>query len=274
MKRPAVFFIALLAFASDAEASYRYTYVPKTVSPTVYSLLYSRKEKCSSGEKVPYPGQKHGACVSCPRGSYMIDETAKKAGCFVCPEGTLTALSHGLPVCLSLFPVTDGKAKGPKGRAVKREEIARMVSGLGADYKTGGLVKQKSVEEEKTFRKKAPLRNVCPSLYPDDPRAERQTEICKRLAEQNDFLCPYVEQGPDGQWLCRACPKNAPYKGENGGCFTCPYGEEMVSLPDGRSVCASDAPKPEKKILPPKKGKKASPKAKKSTKRPAKKRRS
>lgn len=247
MIRLAVLTAFSVLFAFEASASYKYAYVPKAVFPTVYGLLYSRRDKCAAGEKVPYPGQQHGACVSCSRGVYMIDETVKKASCFLCPDGTLTALNDGLPVCLSLYPVVNGKALTPKGTPVGKDELRRMASTLGADYKVAGSAEKTEKEEGKTFRNKKPLRNVCPSAYPDDPKAERQTEICKRLALQNDFLCPYVEQNADGQWVCRACPKNAPYKGENGGCFTCPYGEEMVSLTDGRSVCASEAPKPEKK---------------------------
>lgn len=239
--------ILLLFFVlfSESAAAYTYSYVPKTSVPVIYNFLYRKREKCQTGEKQAYPKQ-IGACVSCPENSvYLIDDTKNKAFCFRCPTGTLLAKKDGYPMCLSLYPVVDGKAVKPGGRAVSDSELERMALSLGAAYKT--TLPPKKNTDAKTFRNKEPLKNVCPSVYPDDPKAAREVEICKRLAKQNDFLCPYVEKNAENRWTCRACPKNAPYKNKQGGCFTCPYGEEMVSLPDGKSVCASMAPKPEKK---------------------------
>ena len=36
------------------------------------------------------------------------------------------------------------------------------------------------------------------------------------------------------------------YKNKQGGCFNCPYGEEMTALDDGTLVCASQAPSKKK----------------------------
>lgn len=237
--------LLLLLFWAESAAAYTYSYVPKSSSPVIYNFLYRKREKCQTGKKQPYPKQ-IGACAACPENSaYMIDDIKNKAFCLRCPAGTLLAKKDGYPMCLSLYPVVDGKAVKPSKRDVLPSDLERMAFGLSAAYKTTLPPKEKTTE--KTFRNKEPLKNVCPSVYPNDPRAIREIEICKRLAQQNDFLCPYVEKNTENRWTCRACPKNAPYKDKQGGCFTCPYGEEMVSLPDGKSVCASMAPKPEKK---------------------------
>lgn len=257
----------LTAGQADAarQTAYQYAYIPKTSSPTIYNLLYKRREKCAVGEKKDYPKQKFGACASCPDGTvYMIDDVKNKAYCFKCPAGTLTVKRSGYPMCLSAYPVVAGTAQKPDGSAVSDDELERMASKLGADYKTG--LPRPPVEREKTFHNKEPLKNVCPSDFPEDESARKQIDICRRLAEKNDFLCPYVEKNADGKWICRACPKNAPYKNRQGGCFNCPYGEEMTELEDGTPVCASAAP-PKKKTVKPaaKKGKsvKKSAKAKK-----------
>lgn len=240
-----VLLLIMLLF-SESAAAYTYSYMPKTSSPVIYNFLYRKREKCQIGEKQAYPKQ-IGVCVSCPENStYLIDDTKNKAYCFRCPGGTLLAKKDGYPMCLSQYPVINGKAVKSGGRDVPEAELERMALTLNASYKTALPPKEQTAE--KTFRNKSPLQNVCPSVYPDDaPKAAREIEICKRLAKQNDFLCPYVEKNAENRWTCRACPKNAPYKDKQGGCFTCPYGEEMVSLPDGKSVCASMAPKPEKK---------------------------
>ena len=170
----------------------------------------------------------------------MIDETQNKALCFKCPDGTLPVKRNGYPMCLSTHPVTNGKALKANGETVSDEDIGRMAVRLSAEYKTNP--EKPSKKSEKTFNNKEKLKNVCPSSYPENDTAQKQIEICRRLVSQNDFLCPYVEKNGEGKWTCRACPKNAPYKNEQGGCFNCPYGEEMVSLEDGKLVCASEAP--------------------------------
>ena len=244
----AVFFAGQAA-AAPRQTAYQYAYIPKTSSPTIYNLLFKRREKCTLGEKKDYPKQKFGACASCPDGAtYMVDEVRNKAYCVRCPAGTLLAKRSGRPMCLSAYPVIAGKAQKPNGSSVKSDELERMASKLGADYKTG--LPRPRTKQEKTFHNKEPLKNVCPSAFPDDESARKQIDICRRLAKKNDFLCPYVEKNTDGKWICRACPKNAPYKNRQGGCFNCPFGEEMTELEDGTPVCASAAP-PKKKIVKP-----------------------
>ncbi|MCQ2914983.1 MAG: hypothetical protein MJ247_07305 [Alphaproteobacteria bacterium] len=103
----------------------------------------------------------------------------------------------------------------------------------------------------KLFRKKAPFENVCIKKYPTDTSASKQIEICERLIKDNNFLCPYVIKDSNNNWICRACPKNAPFVNlskdtSQGGCFNCPYGEEMAISEEGKSVCASALP-PKKK---------------------------
>lgn len=243
-------FIFLFFFAEQAIAAYQYTYIPKTSAPTIYNFLYRKREKCQIGEKFDYPKQ-IGACASCPEGTtYLIDETKSKPFCFKCPSGTLLVQRGGYPMCLSAYPVIDGKARRQNGGDVSREELERMALRLSADYKTNLPTLPK--ETKKTYQNKEKLQNVCPSFYPDDETAQKQIDMCRRLVSQNDFLCPYVEKNADGKWICRACPKNAPYKNKQGGCFNCPYGEEMTDLEDGTLVCASQAP-PKKKISPKKK---------------------
>ena len=237
-------FIFLFFFAEQAAAAYQYTYVPKTSSPTIYNFLYREREKCTVGEKYDYPKQ-IGVCASCPEGTaYLIDESKNKAFCFKCPDGTLLVKRSGYPMCLSAYPVVNGKAQKPNGSDVSSEELERMALRLSADYKTSFPTPAK--EPEKTYHNKEKLKNVCPSSYPDDESAQKQIDMCRRLVSQNDFLCPYVEKNADGKWICRACPKNAPYKNKQGGCFNCPYGEEMAALDDGTLVCASQAPSKKK----------------------------
>lgn len=259
-------FTFLLFFAGEA-AAYQYTYVPKTSSPTIYNFLYRKREKCAVGEKYDYPKQV-GVCASCPeKTSYLIDETKGKAFCFKCPAGTLLAKRGGYPMCLSAYPVVDGKAQRPDGGDVSREELERMALRLSADYKTSLPAVAK--EPEKTYHNKEKLQNVCPSSYPEDESAQKQIDMCRRLVSQNDFLCPYVEKNEDGKWICRACPKNAPYKNKQSGCFNCPYGEEMTALEDGTLVCASQAPALKKKdvVKKPVASKKKAKKNKKAKKR-------
>ena len=240
--KKALFFL-LVFYSASAWASYRYSYIPKPFSPTIYNILYDKREKCSAGEKKEYSKQAgvKGVCASCPEGTvYMIDETLNKALCFKCPEGTLPVKRNGYPMCLSSYPVINGKALNANGETVPDEDIKRMAVRLSAEYKTNP--EKTSKKSEKTFNNKEKLKNVCPSSYPEDETAQKQIDICRRLVSQNDFLCPYVEKNGEGKWTCRACPKNAPYKNEQGGCFNCPYGEEMFSLEDGKLVCASEAP--------------------------------
>lgn len=244
MKKLVLFF--LVFFTAEA-AAYQYSYIPKVSSPTIYNFIYKKREKCTTGERYDYPKQV-GVCASCPENTeYLIDETKNKAGCFKCPRGTLLVRRSGYPMCLSHYPVTAGKALKTNGDAVSREELERSALRLSADYKASLAPEKKEEEPQKTYHNKEMLKNVCPSSYPEDETAQRQIEICRRLGNQNDFLCPYVEKNSENKWICRACPKNAPYKNKQGGCFTCPYGEEMVSLEDGKLVCASEAPAPKKK---------------------------
>lgn len=240
----------LFCYAAPVFA-YQYSYIPKTSTPVIYNFVYKKREKCTTGKRYAYPKQV-GVCASCPNGTeYIIESGKSKPFCYKCPPGTLLATNGGYAMCLSLFPVKDGKALDADGEVVNREELERLASRLSADYKTS-LVPIKNTEE-KTFRNKEKLKDICPELYPQAPEAQRQVEICRKLGRQNDFLCPYVEKNSDNEWICRACPKNAPYKNRQGGCFNCPYGEEMVSLPDGSLVCASEAPPPPKKKPAPKK---------------------
>lgn len=263
MKKLIIFF--LLCFTAEASA-YQYSYIPKASSPTIYNFIYKKREKCTTGERYDYPKQV-GVCASCPENTeYLIDETKNKAGCFKCPPGTLLVRRSGYPMCLSRYPVINGKALKPNGDTVSREELERSALRLSADYKASPAPKKKQEEPEKTYHNKEMLKNVCPSSYPEDETAIRQIEICRRLGNQNDFLCPYVEKNSENKWICRACPKNAPYKNKQGGCFTCPYGEEMVSLDDGKLVCASEAPPKKKKPAAVKKSpaKKSAPAVKKA----------
>ena len=238
-------FLLLMFLPLPAFAAYQYSYIPKTSSPTVYNFLYKKREKCSVGEKADYPGE-IGACVSCPDGTvYQTDETKNKAFCFKCPIGTVLAKRDGYPMCLSNYPVVNGSARKPSGAYVSPEETESIVLKLSAEYKT--VLPVKKQQSEKTFKNKEKLTNVCPYSYPEDKTAKKQIEMCRRLVSQNDFLCPYVEKDAEGKWICRACPKNAPYKSKLGGCFNCPYGEEMTALEDGTLVCASEAPPKSKK---------------------------
>lgn len=233
-------FLLLTVLPWPALAAYQYSYIPKTSSPTIYNFLYKKREKCSVGEKKDYPGQ-IGVCASCPDDTvYLTDETHGKAFCFKCPIGTVLVKRNDYPMCLSNYPVVDGIAKKPSGDPASSEDMERIALRLSAEYKTTMPVKRQ--QTEKTYKDKEKLTNVCPSSYPEDETAQKQIEMCRRLVSQNDFLCPYVEKNADGNWICRACPKNAPYKSKNGGCFNCPYGEEMTASDDGKLVCASELP--------------------------------
>ena len=236
----------LMIYSSHAWGGYQYSYIPKTSAPTIYNFLYQKREKCSVGEKKEYP-KKIGVCAACPENTvYMVDLSQEKPFCFKCPTGTLLVRRNDYPMCLSFYPVRNGKAGKPGKKDVSAEDLERLALQLSADYKTALPVAKK--EATATFNNKEKLTNVCPSRYPEDEAAKKQIDICRRLADQNDFLCPYVEKNMEGKWSCRACPKNAPYKNKQGGCFNCPYGEEMVALEDGTPVCASEAPpKPKKK---------------------------
>lgn len=237
--------LILLAYVAPAWGAYQYSYIPKTSSPTIYNILYHRREKCSVGEKKEYPKQ-IGACVSCPPGTeYLVDQSKSKPFCFKCPAGTLLVKRNDYPMCLSAYPVINGKATSADGKVLSADSLERIALRLSAEYKT--IQPSTSKEEKKTFNSKEKLINVCLSSYPEDKTAQKQIDICRRLALQNDFLCPYVEKNSEGKWTCRACPKNAPYKNKQGGCFNCPYGEEMVALENGTPVCASEAPPPSKK---------------------------
>ena len=224
--------------AENLTTVYQYSYIPKASVPVIHKFLQRSWHKCSKGVKYDYP-EKAGVCASCPEDtSYMVDEIKKKALCFKCPEGTLLVKRDGYPMCLSNNPVISGKARKTNGEDVNINDLQRMASRLSGVYKT--YLEQKKSENRETFRNKEKLKNVCPNSYPDDKTAKKQIEICRRLRQQNDFLCPYVEKNETGLWTCRACPKNAPYKNDQGGCFNCPYGEEMVPLEDGTLVCASE----------------------------------
>lgn len=243
--KKAFLFLFFFFYCHEALAAYLYSYIPKTSSPTIYNFLYRKREKCQTGEKYDYPKQ-IGVCASCPEDTaYLIDEVRNKAFCFKCPTGTLLVKRNGYPMCLSEYPVINGKAQKPNGDKISSESLERMAMQLSADYKTSLPITPQ--DKEKTYHNKEPLKNVCPSSYPDDESAQKQIDMCRRLVSQNDFLCPYVEKNAEGKWICRACPKNAPYKNKQGGCFNCPYGEEMTALEDGTLVCASQAPKKKKK---------------------------
>ena len=247
-----LFFFFLLIFSEQAWGGYSRSYIPKEYPPTIYKILYQRREKCTLGEKKEYPKQ-IGACISCPENTiYLIDDVQNKAFCLKCPKGSILAKRDGYPMCLASYPVIDGKIQTPEGEIPSEENLKHKAKQLSADYK---ISLQNFPEKNKDkFNNKEKLTNICPSSYPEDETAQKQIDICRRLVNQNDFLCPYVEKNAEGKWICRACPKNAPYKNEQGGCFNCPYGEEMVSLENGTLVCASEAAlikkKKKKKIVP------------------------
>lgn len=249
-----VFFVYF--FLVPAAEAYQYSYVPKSSAPIIYNFTYRKREKCSIGKLYPYP-QQVGVCASCKdEAEYLIDSTTKKAGCFKCPEGTLLVRRNGYPMCLSDYPVVNGKASKPNGEPVSREELKRIASGLNADYR----ISLAPDTHEKSYNNKERLPNVCEMLYPEDEDAKRQVMTCQRLGQKNDFLCPYVEKDSEEKWTCKACTKDTPYKKADGGCFNCPYGEETVSLPNGETVCASEAPPPPKKKPTARPKKKATPK--------------
>ena len=227
-------------FASNEAFGYSYSYVPKTSAPVIYNILYSSKEKCKSGVTQPYlKNQK--VCASCAEDStYLIDEAANKAVCAVCPKGTLLVKRKGYPMCLSDHPVAREQDL-IEGQEQKLSDLSKISSSLNADYTVANSA------PKKTFKNKKPLENACEQAYPQNEDARRQVSACRRLGQKNDFLCPYVQKNEQDKWTCRACPKNAPYKNEEGGCFNCPYGEEMILLENGETVCASQAPAPEKK---------------------------
>ena len=125
------------ALIENKASAYSYSYVPKVSAPVIYNFLYRRREKCETGKKHEYPGKKYGACLSCRGKSvYMIDDIKDKAGCFLCPEGTLIVKKEGYPMCLSNYPVTDGSAQKPNGENVSEEQAALIAKRLSANYKT------------------------------------------------------------------------------------------------------------------------------------------
>lgn len=222
--------------------AYSYSYIPKTLEPKIYKTLTSKKEKCTEGNKENYPSSKIGACISCPeKYIYLINDITKQAFCHLCPQGTLLTKKDGYPMCLSNYPVQKGTIIAEN----KEEEAEKIKETLNASFKTPKIIYE--TKKVSDFRNIAPLENVCSTNFPDEPEAQNEVEKCKRIAKKNDFLCPYVEKNYKDVWHCKACPKNAPYKNKQGECFTCPYGEEIIVTSNGESVCASLAPKPERK---------------------------
>ena len=50
MMKKLLFLLFLTVLCEPALAAYRYTYIPKTSSPTIYNFLYRKREKCQIGE--------------------------------------------------------------------------------------------------------------------------------------------------------------------------------------------------------------------------------
>ncbi|MCQ2966406.1 MAG: hypothetical protein MJ250_06705 [Alphaproteobacteria bacterium] len=236
-------YLFLFIFITHQVLAYSFSYVPKTQDPKLYKILSSKKEKCTEGNKESSPTSKSGVCISCPENYiYLIDDIKKQAYCYRCPTGTLLTKKDGYPMCLSNYPVQEGSIIAEN----KEDEAEKIKETLNASYKTPKIIYE--VKKVSDFRNIAPLENVCSLNFPDDPEAQNEVEKCKRIASQNDFLCPYVEKNYKDTWHCKACPKNAPYKNKQGECFTCPYGEETIVTSNGESICASLAPKPERKV--------------------------
>lgn len=243
-----VLLLIMLLF-SESAAAYTYSYMPKTSSPVIYNFLYRKREKCQIGEKQAYPKQ-IGVCVSCPENStYLIDDTKNKAYCFRCPDGTLLAKKDGYPMCLSQYPVINGKAVKSGGRDVPEAELERMALTLNASYKTALPPKEQTAE--KTFRNKSPLQNVCPSVYPDDaPKAAREIEICKRLAKQNDFLCPYVEKTRKTAGLAALVRKTRRTKTNRAAVLPALTAKKWCLYPTGNPFARPWRPSPKRKSPP------------------------
>lgn len=244
-------YLFLFIFITHQVLAYSFSYVPKTQDPQIYKTLYSRKDKCIEGMKENHPLSKIGVCLSCPENYiYLIDDIKKKGLCHLCPLGTLLTKKDGYPMCLSNYPIQAGSIMAEN----KEDEPEKIKETLNASFKTPKIIHETKTPSD--FRNVAPLENVCSTNYPDVPEAQIEVEKCKRIAKQNDFLCPYVEKNFKDVWHCKACPKNAPYKNKQGECFTCPYGEEIIITSNGESICASLAPKPERKSLKKKTSKK------------------
>lgn len=250
----------LTAFICADAFAYSYAYRPHEKKITVYGFLAKRKDKCANGEKYAYP-KKAGVCAACPEGStFVLYGAPPKTVCLKCPPNALLVKRSGFPTCVS-NQAYDPQIHDQMTPEQRRDLLQKTAEDLTAEYTIADpqiAVVQKSKE---------PLINVCKTEYPKDKEAARAVATCAKLKESNDFLCPYVERAGANGWACRACPKNAPYKSKDGGCFTCPFGEEIVALPDGKTVCASEMPKQPKKAASPAK----KPAAKKAVKKPRKK---
>lgn len=259
MKRFVCVLTFLTAFICADAFAYSYAYRPHEKKITVYGFLAKRKDKCANGEKYAYP-KKAGICAACPEGSaFVLYDAPPKTVCLKCPPNALLVKRSGFPTCVS-NQAYDPQIHDQMTPEQRRDLLQKTAEDLTAEYTIADpqiAVVQKSKE---------PLINVCKTEYPKDKEAARAVATCAKLKESNDFLCPYVERAAQNGWTCRACPKNAPYKSKDGGCFTCPFGEEIVALPDGKTVCASEMPKtPKKATAAPK------PAAKKAVKKPRKK---
>ena len=229
-----IFFLFFVFYAFESLA-YSYSYVPHEKKAVVYNFLANRNERCTQGTRYPYP-KKAGVCAHCPQGGiFTVNDETKSFVCLLCPDNALLVKRFGYAMCVADKPYK------PTAQSLTFEEksktLEKIASALSADYTVEDtLVVPKKSEKEK-------LADACTMVYPTEKSALRAVSTCKKLKESNDFLCPYVEKDSFDKWTCRACPKNAPYKNKDGGCFTCPYGEEIVSLENGKTVCASEMQK-------------------------------
>lgn len=220
---------ALLFLLPYPVQAYTYSYTPHVKPAVVHGYLLRKKDKCEQGKAFPFP-KKAGACVTCPDDGYFLQNPLNKEyACFICPKASLLVLKHGYPMCLAQKPY-EKSLDFPFSKELKEN----MQASLSADYVALDLNLTPKKNEKKL------LINVCKLPFPTDPDALRAVASCKKLKETNDFLCPYVSQSPQGKWLCSACPKNTPFKNEDGSCFACPFGESSVLQEDGTSVCASE----------------------------------
>lgn len=239
MKKIPLLLLFFLFTAFDCMA-YSYTYTPHEKQITVHGFLKRHRDKCAQGTRHSYP-KKGGICVSCPQqSSFFLNESSLKTSCLKCPPNALLVKKFGYPMCVADTPFSPEKHTSLTTQE-RLNILTKTAENLSADY----TVADTSFPALK--KGKEPLTNACTLSYPQEKSAVRAVATCKKLKQTNDFLCPYVERNEAKAWICRACPKNAPYKNKDGGCFTCPYGEEIVSLPDGSTICASQMPK-EKKV--------------------------
>ena len=224
---------SVLLTSPTPAAAYSHAYIPHVKAGKVVSYLKNKKETCPAGKAYPYP-KKAGVCAVCPdNGFFMANPASAQYECFVCPPATLLVLKSGVPLCLSDKPAEflNGRDFDDAGIQKIKEDI---VATLSAEYVVADLAFPPEI------RQNADLVNVCSLDFPDDvPEAERAVAACRKIKETNDFLCPYVSQTAQGKWLCRACPKNAPYKNENDACFSCPSGQESVLSKDGTPACSA-----------------------------------